>query len=289
MDRKCSRHQNIPAHKRRQSIFAAMLRYLLALFFSIFIAAGNAKPAPQISFYGYRIDTAATALQLKTVSNPHHRTDPTADFYLLLLLCLILGAIRFSDPHYFGVLLRSFRNPSGSRHFKEQIQSAAVSNFLMNLFFGIVAGAYIYYAGRLLDVGPRNTYESKSMLLLLVGGMLLIYLVKYFVIRFSGWAFRVEAITEQYLFNVFLINKVIGIVLLPFTILLAFAAPQWVEPVAIVSLIAVALLLINRYTRSWAVFGSFFQYSRFHFFTYLCASEILPMAILVKMLLRTLA
>lgn len=266
-----------------------MLRCLTAFVISLLVATSKVAAAPQINFYGYRLDKAAAALRQLNLSKPHYSADHTADFYLLLFLCLLLGAIRFSDAHYFGVLLRSFRNPSGSRHFKEQIQSATVSNFLMNLFFGVVAGSFIFYAGRLIDIGRQNTYESRLMLLILIGGMLGIYLVKYFVIRFSGWAFRVEAITDQYLFNVFLINKVIGILLLPFTILLAFARPEWVAPVIIISLLSVGVLLINRYTRSWQVFGSFFQYSRFHFFTYLCASEILPMAVLVKILLRTLA
>ena len=47
-------------------------------------------------------------------------------------------------------------------------------------------------------------------------------------------------------------------------------------------------LLINRYTRSWQIFGSFFQYSKFHFFTYLCASEVLPLAVLMKILVQGL-
>jgi hypothetical protein len=286
----------------------------LSILVLLFFFAGSLAPvSARVSVAAYGIDSAAIAGQVRTLtrrgidslvarpysgaakhiqynlSKPHLQADRTIDFYLLLLLCLILGAIRYSDPHYFVILIRSFRNASGGRHFKEQIQSATVSNFLMNLFFGVVSGAYIYYAGRLFDVGYTNTYESRLMLLLLVGGMLLIYLVKFFVIRFSGWAFRVEQITEQYLFNVFLINKVIGILLLPFVILLAFAGPQWVGPVVIISLLLVGLLLVNRYTRSWQAFGSFFQYSRFHFFTYLCASEILPMAILVKLLLRSFA
>ena len=266
-----------------------MQRFVWLVLLMLGLVHSPAQAAATINFRGYKVDTTTAAARHLSISAPHIRIDHTADFYLLLLLCLILGVIRFSDPHYFAILLRSFRNTSGSKHFKEQIQSATVSNFLMNLFFAIVAGAYIYYAARLFDAGFQNTYDSKYMLFLLMAGMVGIYLVKYFVIRFSGWAFRVTPITEQYLFNVFLINKIIGIVLLPFTILLAFAVHQWVAPVVIISLLAVAVLLANRYTRSWEVFGSFFQYSRFHFFTYLCASEILPMAILVKILLRTLA
>ena len=288
-----------------------MQRLVQILFISLLLCFGATDAMARIDMqrYGFAIDSNQTkalatisvdslvnlgaAVKNKTVyfsiDRPRVMHDSTIDFYLVLLLCLLLGIIRFSDPHYFSVLVRSFRNPSGSRHFKEQIQGASVSNLLMNIFFAVIAGAYIYYAGRALAVRLSDAFDGPLMLVVLIGGVLAIYLGKYLVIRFSGWAFRVETITEQYLFNVFLINKIIGIALLPFVVLIAFAGAEWISPLIVISLMIIALLLFNRYTRSWQVFGSFFQYSKFHFFTYLCASEILPMAILVKLLLHTMA
>ena len=214
--------------------------------------------------------------------------DRTADFYLLVFLAMLLGLIRFSDPRYFEILLRTFRNPHIGRHGREQIQGAALSNLLMNVFFTIVAGAYVYYSARLLEVSAPFGYRTSLLLPVLIAGMLAMYLAKYLVVRFSGWAFRIEDITDQYIFNVFLINKVIGVVLLPFVMLIAFAGPDGGRTLLLVSGLIVLALLVNRYTRSWPVFSSFFQHSRFHFFTYLCASEILPMAVIVKLLLRFL-
>jgi len=117
---------------------------------------------------------------------------------------------------------------------------------------------------------------------------MLIYMAKYAAVRFSGWAFRVEGVTDHYLFNVFLMNKILAIVLLPFIVIMAFSEPMWAHPIIVVSFIACLLLFVNRYVRSWQVFGSFFQYSKFHFFTYLCASELLPLAVLMKLLIRGL-
>jgi Na+-translocating ferredoxin:NAD+ oxidoreductase RnfD subunit len=123
---------------------------------------------------------------------------------------------------------------------------------------------------------------------MLVAGTGVIYLIKYAAVQFSGWAFRVQGITEHYLFNVFLINKVLGVTLVPFVIILAFADREWAQQIVILSFITSGILLLNRYIRSWQVFGSFFQYSKFHFFVYLCASEILPLAVLMKLLVKGL-
>jgi hypothetical protein len=108
------------------------------------------------------------------------------------------------------------------------------------------------------------------------------------VVRFSGWAFRVESITEHYLFNVFLINKILGVVLLPFAVIMAFGAQELAQTMEVFSFFIISILFLNRYFRSWQVFGSFFQYSKFHFFTYLCASELLPLAVLMKLMVRGL-
>lgn len=209
----------------------------------------------------------------------------TTDFYVLISLCLMLGLIRYGNPKYFNGLLHAFTNPTlSSRQLKDQIQATKLSNLLMNIFFTMSAGTYVYYV---IYVSQRTGTMPPSMLLaLLIGGMMAIYLGKYAVIRFSGWAFKLEGITDFYLFNVFLINKILAIALLPFIVLFAFADRAYTQPLLIVSFVVVGVLLINRYTRSWQVFGSFFQYSKFHFFMYLCASELLPLAVLMKLLVR---
>jgi hypothetical protein len=150
------------------------------------------------------------------------------------------------------------------------------------------AAAYVYYVVRNFMPQRSGNIAPSLLLLMLIGGMVVIYVGKYAVIKFSGWSFRVESITEHYLFNVFLVNKILAIILLPFIVLLAFATPVIAQPALIVSFILILVLFVNRYLRSWQVFGSFFQYSKFHFFTYLCASELLPLAVLMKLLVRGL-
>lgn len=213
----------------------------------------------------------------------------TFDFYFLLAITMLMGVIRLMDPRYFQNLWKAFRNPTlSARQLKDQLEGASVPSLLMNILFTIIGGAYVYYLVRLFTPQSAGNISPILLLGMIIGGMMLIYMAKYFVIRFSGWAFRVDNITEHYVFNVFLINKILAIVLLPVSILLAFAEPSISGPVVIISFIVMGILFVNRYTRSWQVFGSFFQYSKFHFFTYLCASEILPMAILMKLLVQGL-
>lgn len=222
------------------------------------------------------------------IEHTHVMTDKTVDFYLLLLLCIMLGVVRYGDPRYFSNLWRVFRNPSQGRAAKEQLEVSVVQNAVMNLFFAAVVGAYLYYLARINLPKHTGGIAPPLLMLMLVAGVAGIYIAKYIVIRFSGWAFKIDNISEYYIFNIFLINKIIAIALLPFVIVLAFGNAIVAGPVVIISAITVGFLFVNRYLRSWQVFGSFFQYSKFHFFTYLCASEILPLAVLMKLLVRGL-
>lgn len=213
----------------------------------------------------------------------------TTDFYLVLLLFLLLGIIRYTDTQYFYNLWQAFWNPIlSSRQLKEQLQREQLPNFLMNSFFAIAEGAYLYYVVKFFT--PYNTgYISSSLLvILLIGGTAIIYLIKYLSIRFSGWAFRVEGITDQYLFNVFLINKILGILLLPFIVILAFADRTISMNFVFMSFLVFGGMILNRYIRSWQALGSFFQYSKFHFFMYLCTSELLPLSVLIKLMVKGL-
>ncbi len=226
---------------------------------------------------------------VNAIAQHHFFDDKTTDFYLLITLFLFLGLIRLTDPRYFHSLWQAFRNPGSSgRQLKEKLQSASVSNLLMNLFFTMSAAAYGFFVVKNFMPQRSGNLPASLLFIMLIAGMIVVYLGKYAVIRFSGWAFRVQGITEHYLFNVFLVNKILAMLLLPVIVLLAFAGPIVAQPALILSFLLILFLFINRYMRSWQVFGSFFQYSKFHFFTYLCASELLPLAVLMKLLVRGL-
>jgi hypothetical protein len=231
----------------------------------------------------------ATQYIVNGIELPHRMKPQTADFYLLLFLCLMLGVIRYMDTRYFGNLWKAFWNPTlSNRQLKDQLLGAGLPNILMNIFFAVAVGAYMYYVVKFFTPYSSGVIPPSLLIIMLIVGTALIYLVKYMAVRFSGWAFRVEGITEHYLFNVFLINTVLGVALIPFIIVLAFADKQWAQQAIVLSFITGGILLLNRYIRSWQVFGSFFQYSKFHFFMYLCASELLPLAVLMKLLVKGL-
>ncbi len=212
--------------------------------------------------------------------------NKTSDFYTLLGLVLFLGVIRLIDPRYFTGLWDAYLNTgSGSKTQRDKLEQSTLPNILMNVFFVFAFGSYVFYLFRSLSPGGQTAPAYAMLLPVWAGGVALVYITKYLIIRFSGWAFDIEGVTDTYLFNVFLINKLLAIALIPFTVILAFQNTAWASVATVLSFILILALFISRYVKSWKVLGSFFHYSKFHFFTYLCASEIMPLAVLTKFLL----
>jgi hypothetical protein len=280
----------------------------LVLFFNFVIvfllASFGTNAAVNPSVYGISIKPAAIELKNKKyldstiecslrlkekrtaifISKPFFRKNLTVDFYLLLLLIGIFGALKASHPKFFNDIWKAFINPTlGSRQLKELIQSASLPNLIMNLLSSIILGTYLYYIISTNVDWRFSSIPNGLAIGLIIIGTVSMYAIKYLLIQFAGWVFHIQTSTEQYNFNVFLINKIMGIALIPFLICFAFLNIKWKAYLVFASIVLVSILMINRYIRSWGIFSPFFQNSHFHFFMYLCAFELLPLAVLLKL------
>ena len=209
----------------------------------------------------------------------------TAEFYILAMAFLFLGLVRVSDPKYFANLWKSFTSPALSgRQLQAQIQDAGLPNLLMNIYFAIASGLYAGVLLRFKLPYGSNLSDSPALVAGFIPLIGLLYGAKFVAIKFSGWAFGMESVTENYIFNTFLVNKIMALLLLPAAVMIAFTSRPVANVVVLISFFIIIILFCIRYLRSWTVFGAFFRFSKFHFFLYLCASELLPLAVLMKLL-----
>jgi hypothetical protein len=215
----------------------------------------------------------------------HEFNDRSSDFLMIILLITFLGIFRAANPSYLRNLFRAFRNPTlSTRQLKEQLRQDSPASLTMDLIFCISLGLYLYFA--LGHIHNKKIILEYPVMVIILGFILLfilVYVVRFLFLKFTGWVFNISEITDSYTFNVFLINKILGIVLIPFTVILAFGQGQWVQASLFLSFLVIAVLFLNRYIRSGVVFGYFIKFSKFHFFMYLCASELLPLAVLMKL------
>ena len=284
------------------------MRYFYSLLLLLSFVLISAQAESKV-LYGYNIPEAAIEAkarqQFRTdlfVNHPllkAHKTtsdiqkerpfkDRSGDFLALLLLVAVVGIFRFSNPIYFRNLFKAFRNQTlSTRQLKDQLKQDSAAGLVMDLIFCTSLGLYLFYVIEHLN---HSKILSKYPPFIIILGLVLlfvgVYMFRYLFLKFTGWVFNISEITDNYTFNVFLINKVMGVLIIPFTVVLAFGEGAWVQVTLFLSLVLIGILFLNRYLRSGVVFGYFIKFSKFHFFMYLCASELLPIAILVKVLSR---
>jgi hypothetical protein len=217
--------------------------------------------------------------------DPFVPKDKDDAFYILGGMLLLLGIIRMAFSKYFADLIRLFTKTTiQQKSLREQLLQNRLASLLMNLFFFISAGAFLFQVASYKSWLPVNGVWWQQ-LLMCVGLISSVYLVKYIGTAISGWLFGFKELAESYNFMVFLVNKVVGILLLPATIALALGAPDLQAIFLVASLFGVGFLFLYRYVLAVPLLRQHVRILPIHFFLYLCAFEIIPVLIVYKVML----
>jgi uncharacterized protein DUF4271 len=115
-----------------------------------------------------------------------------------------------------------------------------------------------------------------------------ICIVRFCILKLCGWIFNITKVADNYIFIIFLVNKIAGFALLPFVILISFSDSFVTEIAITVSIAMIVILFIYRIAACYATIRSEIKLSLFHYFIYLCAFEIAPLLLIYKVALTYL-
>lgn len=262
----------------------------------------NTKPAVQPDTAINAIDTIKVADTLKAVEKPirselfnrllntsdpvaftiFYKQDKNKDtlFYVITGLVLLLAFFKYVYNRYFINLFRVFFNTSLKQsQLTDQLLQSKLPSLMFNLFFVISAGLYAYMVLSNNGLIQENNWLIAFFAVGLIGS---IYLIKFCTLKFTGWVAGMNEVTNTYIFVLFLINKIIGIFLVPFIIILAFSNPAIVKTATLISLICIGLFLLLRYFRSYGLLQNQLKISKFHFMLYILGIELLPLLLIYK-------
>ena len=250
------------------------------------IAAKPVIKRPIDPFYLKLLDNPflrSKAKPIFLVINQRKRTSKDDMFYLILGLLLFLAFIKLVFSKYFQNIFRLFFQPSfRQKQTREQLQQGNLPSLLLNLFFIFSASAYISF---LLQY--YNVVKGTFWLLLLYSSfsLVVLYSSKFIFLSFAGWVFNVKEATDAYIFAIYLINKILGVVLIPFTLVIAFSQSDIKNISITISILLILLLFLYRYIISYGPVRREVKVSPMHFFFYVCAFEITPLLLIYKTLM----
>ncbi len=202
-------------------------------------------------------------------------------FYLVLGVVLFFALLRFFSERYFNNMFRVFFNTSLRQgQLTDQLLQAKQVSLFFNMLFTITAGLYVY-----LLLGYFNWLTAGNPLMAVAACTLVvavIYFLKYLSLKLTGWLTGYAAAANTYLFIIFLINKILGILLLPFVVIIGFGAGFLHYPAIIISLLMIGMMFLLRFLRSYGLLRRDIKVSRFHFFLYIAGVELIPLLLIYK-------
>ncbi|HET6991990.1 MAG TPA: DUF4271 domain-containing protein, partial [Bacteroidia bacterium] len=119
------------------------------------------------------------------------------------------------------------------------------------------------------------------------GILLFAYFVKIVTTKILGNIFEVREASSEYVYNILLFNKTIGLVLFPVCLLLAYARQIPPEILIWSGIVSWCLILIYRLLRIVLIGISNSSVSFFYIILYLCTLEIIPFIVILKVFVGT--
>lgn len=215
------------------------------------------------------------------------RTGRDAAFYTVVALLLVFAFVKASFGRYLVDLNSSFfRTTMRQRQIKEQLLQSPLPSMLFNVFF--VASAAVFLALLVQYLGFAKTIPFWQLTAYAAAGVAGVYAVKFLVLKLAGWLFGMTEAVDAYVFIVFSANKILGVALLPFTVMLALTTGSLTGGAVLLGYVVIGGLFLYRYFLALVSVGPSARWQPFHFLLYVAAAEVLPLLLLNKLLLTVL-
>ena len=243
-----------------------------------------AKKQHAYQLYNQKVTSSNAEDVLYKIEQKFSLPDKDVLFYAIIALIFLYSFLIQIAPQYIAKLFSQFSQSSlRMMQNREQLLQNSLASFIMNIGFVVsfsLMTTLVIFNAHLL---PINFWEGFFYMCLFFLGL---YFGKYICLTIAGYIFNTNELVQTYICVVFMINKVLGILFIPFIGILAFAKP-FLHPFAIWGAgLLVVLLILYRYLFSLTSVRNKLHVSSFHFFLYLCAFEVIPLLILYKLIVQ---
>jgi len=206
--------------------------------------------------------------------------------WYFIYLFLLLGLFAWIRIYYGNILIQTVQASTSfqvsNRMFNDSGLLKNQLDVILYLFYLLSLAFLLYYLELKMNVRP---YALQGGLLYLFNLCLLagIFLSRALMLNLTGIFFNCRKITREYLHNIFIFNKLSGLVVLPLTFLLVYTTGTLQELIFWITIFILFCIVVMRIVRS-VVFSYRKEVSVFYMFLYLCALEIAPLVLLYRWL-----
>lgn len=213
-------------------------------------------------------------------------SQPVSDWFTLTLLALV-GVFTWFRLFYYKIFKQLFGAFFNITTTNQIVRDESVllqrASLILSIVSYLLMGLFLYQVSvyRQWEMGLLQSGLLRFTLLSVM--IAIAYSGKMILLRFLSAVFDLEKAVAQYIFNIFLMVMMIGILLLPVNILLAYAPALIREWTIYLATGVIGLLFLYRLVRAVGIWTGIPGFSLFYLFLYLCTFEIAPLLIIWKL------
>ncbi len=209
------------------------------------------------------------------------------DWFTIIILILLVAVTLlkvFYSKIFFQIFKAFVNNNTANQIVRDENLLVQRASILLSVIGYVVLALFAYKVSQHFNY--QNQYMGKGFAKFLFIAIFIgmTYSIKMISLKMFGVLFNYEKPVASYIFNLFLINNVLGIVILPLLILLTYSNPQYSNYILYFSVGIILLFLMYRLLKGILIWTSINRYNLFYLFLYICALEIAPLLIIFKII-----
>lgn len=207
----------------------------------------------------------------------------TLKFVFVIVLLGFLSFIVTRFQNEIADVYRAFLNGNLlSLLYREKGTILRLPYFLLYTLAALSFGIMIFLTTKL--TGGEIFKSDFLSIITCIAGAGAIFALKHLTLSALSYVFPFKKEANLYGFTIAIFNFVIGIALIPFIILIAFAPEDSHTIILYIAIAITAFAYLFRTIRSLIIGNKYLIHNKFHFFMYLCTIEIAPLLILLKLI-----
>ena len=220
--------------------------------------------------------------------NPNARpiNDTISDWLTVSMVVMVVFFTWFRLFYYkiFKQLLTSYFNMTASNQIvRDESYLLQRASLVISIISYLLGGLFLYQLSIIYD---WQIYWLQKGLVRFVLFSLIIaisYSVKMILLRLLSVIFNQEKAAGAYIFNLFLMIMMAGLILFPANVFMAYSPLIVKHWVATTSTILIGVLFLFRLSRAIRIWFAIPQFSFLYLFLYLCAFELAPLLVMWKL------
>ena len=248
-------------------------------------SATNPFDVSHIPIRKSKLKKEADAFTTKKKNNPGKSSEKGSNaflFWLIFLSGFLIAIVINTQRGAISNISKAITNENMLKlNHREERKGRLGHYIILYISFFINVSIFIY-----LMMYHMQDQSGWALFLTILAGVAGAYLIKHIFLSVIGNTFPISREVSLYGFTIQTFNLFLGLLLIPFNLIIAFGPENIARPLIYVSLVVIGLLLLLRSFRSVLIASRWVSSSLFHFLLYLCAFEILPILLLIKVIGR---